>query len=160
MQTRSRFEKAVAAQLDAKAVEHYLPSFGELRQWKDRKKVVEQVAFPGYVFVRFADGGSARLNILKIPGAVRILGRGEELEPVPEHEIDAVRRMLQSSGKCRSHPFVKEGTRVRVRRGPLRDMEGILVRVNNHDRLVVSIELLSKAVATEVDARDVEPIKQ
>src|SRR5689334_17097148 len=76
MQTRSRFEKAVAAQLVAKEVEHYLPSFGELHQWKDRKKVVEQVAFPGYVFVRFTDGGAARLNILKIPGAVRILGRG------------------------------------------------------------------------------------
>src|SRR5690242_20048663 len=66
IQTRSRFEKAVAAQLDAKEVEHYLPAFGELRQWKDRKKLIEQVAFPGYVFVRFTDGGAARLNILKI----------------------------------------------------------------------------------------------
>jgi transcription antitermination factor NusG len=160
IQTRSRFEKSVAAQLGAQEVEHYLPAFGQLRQWKDRKKLVEQPAFPGYVFVRFIDRGAARLGILKIPGAVRILARGDSLEPVPEEEIEAVRRLLQLSGKCRTHPFVKEGTRVRVRRGPLRDVEGILIRIKNHDRLVVSIELLSQAVATEVDARDVEPIRQ
>jgi transcription antitermination factor NusG len=159
IQTRSRFEKSVATLLGAKEVEHYLPAFGEMHQWKDRKKLVERPAFPGYVFVRFKDGGAARLDILKIPGAVRILGKGDMIEPVPEHEIQSVRILLQSSGKCLSHPFVREGTRVRVRRGPLKDVEGILVRIKNYNRLVVSIELLSQAVATEVDASDVEPIQ-
>jgi len=115
-------------------------------------------AFPGYVFVRFRDGGAARLNILKIPGAVRILGSGDTIEPVPEREIESVRQLLRSSGKCLAHPFVQEGAKVRVKRGPLMDVEGILLRIKNRDRLVVSIELLSKSVATEVDARDVEPI--
>src|SRR5438445_8390322 len=74
IQTRSRFEKSVATLLGAKEVEHYLPAFGEMHQWKDRKKFVERPAFPGYVFVRFQDGGAARLDILKIPGAVLLLG--------------------------------------------------------------------------------------
>ena len=158
IQTRSRFEKSVAAQLGAKDVEHYLPAFGEMRQWKDRKKLVEMPAFPGYVFVRFLDGGAARLDILKIPGAIRILGKGDTIEPVPDHEIESVRLLLRSSGKCLAHPFVREGTRVRVKRGPLKDVEGILLRIKNYNRIVVSIELLSQAVATEVDASDVEPI--
>src|SRR3954464_1469647 len=82
IQTRSRFEKSVAEQLSVKEVEHYLPAFGEMHQWKDRKKFVTMPVFPGYVFVRFQDGGPARLDILKIPGAVRILGRGDRIEPV------------------------------------------------------------------------------
>jgi transcription antitermination factor NusG len=159
IQTRSRFEKAVAAHLSARQVENYLPALGEIHQWKDRKKLVEMPAFPGYVFVRFQDGGKARLEILKIPGALRILGKGETIEAVPDQEIDSVRLLLRSRGKCLAHPFVREGTRVRVRRGPLKDVEGILVRIKNHNRLVVSIELLSQAVATEVDANDVEPIR-
>ena len=71
-----------------------------------------------------------------------------------------MRRLLLSTGKCASHPFVREGDWVRVRRGPLQDLEGILVRIKNQSRLVVSIELLSQAVSTEVDAGDVEPIRR
>jgi transcription antitermination factor NusG len=157
VQTRSRFEKAVSTQLSAKSVENYLPAFEQVHQWKDRRKVVELPAFPGYVFARFADAGAARLQILKTSGAVRILGRGGEIEPVPDPEIDSVRLLLQSKTGCSPHPFVREGAWVRVRRGPLKDLEGLLVRVKSHSRLVVSIELLSQAVATEVDTSDVEP---
>jgi transcriptional antiterminator NusG len=159
VQTRSRFEKTVASQLHAKSIETYLPAFGEVRQWKDRKKFLEMPAFPGYVFVRIVAGGPARVEVLKTLGAVRILGSSETIEPVPDHEIEAVRLLLQSSGKCVSHPFVQEGTWVRVRRGALKDLEGILVRIKNHNRLVVSIDLLNQGVATEVDAEDVEPIR-
>jgi len=148
----------VSTQLTAKSVENYLPSFGEVHQWKDRKKFVEMPAFPGYVFVRFDGDGPARVEILKTPGAVRILGNRETIEPVPDHEINSVRKLLLSSGKCIVHPFIREGARVRVRRGPLKDVEGILVRIKSCDRLVVSIDLLSQAVATEVDANDVEPV--
>jgi transcription antitermination factor NusG len=159
VQTRSRFEKLVAAHLNAKAVENYLPSFEAIHQWRDRKKVVEMPAFPGYVFARFTDGGPARMNVLKTPGAVRILGRGEALEPVADEEIESVRVMLHSGSLCFSHPFLREGARVRMRRGPLKDLEGLLVRFKNGSRLVLSIELLSQSVATEVDANDVEVIR-
>jgi transcription antitermination factor NusG len=160
VQTRSRFEKAVAAQLSAKSVENYLPAFEEVHRWKDRRKVVELPAFPGYVFARFSDAGAVRLQILKTSGAVRILGRGEVLEPVPDHEIASVRLLLQSNAGCAPHPFVSEGSWVRVRRGPLKDLEGLLVRVKSHSRLVVAIELLSQAVATEVDFSDIEPARR
>jgi transcription antitermination factor NusG len=160
VQTRSRFEKSVAAQLSAKSVENYLPAFEEEHRWKDRRKIVEMPAFPGYVFARFADDGGARLRILKTSGAVRILGRGEEIEPVADHEIDSVRLLLKSRTRCSPHPFVREGAWVRVRRGPLKDLEGLLVRVKSYSRLIVSIELLSQAVATEVDTNDVEPARR
>ena len=159
VQTRSRFEKTVATQLHAKSIETYLPAFGEVHQWKDRKKFLQMPVFPGYVFVRIIAGGTARVEVLKTLGAVRILGSAETIEPVPDHEIAAVRLLLQSSGRCVSHPFVREGTWVRVRRGSLKDLEGILVRIKNHNRLVVSINLLNQGVATEVDASDVEPIQ-
>jgi len=157
--TRSRFEKVVAAHLSAKAVENYLPSFEEVHQWRDRKKKVEMPAFPGYVFARFADGGAARLKVLKTPGAVRILGGEDGIEAVPDREIDAIRRLFRSSAPCFSHPFLREGAWVRVRRGPLQGLEGLLVRAKNRDRLVLSIDLLSQSVATEIDASDVEVIR-
>jgi len=90
----------VATHLSAKAVENYLPAFEEIHQWRDRKKIVEMPAFPGYVFARFTDGGEARLNVLKTPGAVRILGSGERIEPVPDQEIESVRLLLHSSSLC------------------------------------------------------------
>jgi len=158
--TRSRFEKAVSTQLSAKAVEVYLPSFGEVHKWKDRNKFVEMPVFPGYVFVRFAGDSATRLQIMKTPGAVRILGNRDTILPVPDDEINSVRRLLLSTGKCASHPFVREGDWVRVRRGPLQDLEGLLVRIKNQNRLVIAIELLSQAVSTEVDAGDVEPIRR
>lgn len=159
VQTRSRFEKVVATHLSAKSMENYLPSFEEVHQWRDRKKVVEMPAFPGYVFARFADTGRSRLEVLKTPGAVRILGSGDGIEPVPDREIDALRTLLNSKTLCFSHPFLREGAWVRVRRGPLQDLEGLLVRVRNSSRLVLSIEMLSQSVATEVDASDVEVIR-
>src|SRR4051794_7452554 len=96
VQTRSRFEKTVSAQLTAKTVENYLPAFSEVHRWKDRNKLIEMPAFPGYVFARFADGNAQRQQILRTPGAVRILGAGDAIEPVPEHEIESVRLLLGS----------------------------------------------------------------
>jgi len=159
VQTRSRFEKVVASEFTTRGLENYLPALEELHQWKDRKKLVEQPVFPGYVFARFYDDSVSRLRVLRSHGVVRILGCGESIEPVPDWELDSIRRLLQTNAFCFAHPYMREGAWVRVRRGPLRDVEGRLVRIKSRARLVLSVDLLSQSVATEIDARDVEVVR-
>ena len=160
IQTRSRFEKVVRAELNGKGVENFLPAFKELHRWKDRKSLVEQPVFPGYIFARFVDESPIRENVSRTCGVVRILGHGGAIEPVPDWEIDSVQRLLNTESRCYAHPSLCEGASVRVKRGALKGIEGLLVRVKNRDRLVLSINLLSQSVATEVDARDVELIRR
>jgi transcription antitermination factor NusG len=160
VQTRSRFEKAVRTELSTWGIDHYLATFQDVHQWKDRKKVVEVPLFSGYIFVRLQDIESARLQVLKTNGVVRILGVGGRIEPVPDFEIDSIRQLLVSGKQCYPHPFVREGSWVRMRRGPLAGVEGRLIRVKSQTRLVLSVELLSQSVAAEVDAWDVEPIRE
>ena len=159
VRTRSNYEKRVSASLAEKRVEHYLPSFPEVHQWKDRKKLVEQPLFPGYVFTRLVDSRESRLCVLCINGVVSILGQGDRIEAVPDREIDAVRRLLESSAHCQAHPLLQEGAWVRVKRGPLTNLEGLLVRLKNQTRLVISIALLSQSVSTEVDVSDVQVLR-
>ncbi len=153
-------KRSCAPSWQSKGIEHYLAIFEELRQWKDRKKVVELPLISGYVFVRFEDTDATRLKVLRTTGVVRILGAGGAIDPIPDREIESIRQALRSGNRCFAHPFVREGTWVRVRRGALAGIEGRLVRFKNQDRLVLSVELLSQAVATEVDARDVEPARE
>ena len=157
--TRSNFEKRVAADLSAKRIENYLPLVQQLHQWKDRKKVVDVPVFPGYVFARFADCNKTRLQVLRTSGTVRILGQGDRIEPVPDVEIESIRRLLKTNVPCFAHPFLRQGAWVRVKCGALKDLEGLLVRVKSKTRLVLSITLLSQSVATEIDISDVEVIR-
>ena len=157
--TRSNFEKRVAAELAARHVEHYLPVFQQVHQWKDRKKLVDVAVFPGYVFARFCDSARTRLEVLRTIGTVRILGQGDRIEPIPDLEIDGIRRLLKANVPCFAHPFLRQGAWVRVKRGPLKEVEGLLVRVKSQTRLVLSVTLLSQSVATEIDISDVEVIR-
>jgi len=148
----------VLAELTSKGVENYFAAATTIHQWKDRKKLVEQALFPGYVFARFTDLEDRRPRVLRADGVVRILGVGHTIEPIPDREIHSICQLLSSGNKCYPHPFIREGSRVRVRRGPLRGVEGLLVRANGQGRLVISVDLLSQSVATEVDASDIEAI--
>lgn len=149
----------MAAELAGRGVESYLPLFREVHRWKDRKKLVELPVFPGYVFARFTNTNEYRLRVLKALGVVRILGPGERIEPVPDAEIDSVQRLLSSGVAAFSHPFLREGAWVRVKHGPLTGVEGLLVRVKNQTRLVLSVNLLSQSVATEIDVSDVAVVR-
>ena len=160
VQTRSRFEKAVCAELQRKGLEPYLPTVQEVHEWKDRKKLVELPLFSGYLFARLADVNAARLPILKTAGVVQILGTGGAMVPVPDLEIESIRLVLSSGNPCWPYPMLREGKWVRIRRGPLAGVEGRLVRIKKQCRLVLSVELLAQAIATEVDARDVEPARE
>lgn len=157
--TRSNFEKRVAAELEAKGVESYLPAYQEIHQWKDRRKRVDLPLFPGYVFVRFGDRPGRRLAVLQTAGVLRLLGHAGELEPVDSAELEAIRLLLRSNSRCVAHPFLREGARVRVKRGALAGVEGILTRLKNQNRLVISVTLLAQSVAVEVDTANVEVLK-
>lgn len=149
----------MAAELTGRGVENYLPLFREVHRWKDRKKLVDLPVFPGYVFARFPDTNESRLRVLKALGVVRILGPGARIEPVPDAEIEAVRKLLGSGVAAFAHPFLREGAWVRVKHGPLKGVEGLLVRVKSQARLVLSVNLLSQSVATEIDAADVAVVR-
>jgi len=154
--THSNFEKRVAAELMLKRVDVYLPLFHEMHRWKDRYKNVAIPLFPGYVFVRIPDSGASQMAVLRTQGIVRILGSAGRIERIPEVEIDSIRRLVSAEVSCRPHPFLREGSAVRVKRGPLKDLEGLLVRFKGGTRLVLSINLLSRSVSTEIDSSDVE----
>jgi transcription antitermination factor NusG len=160
VQTRSNFEKLVSADLAAKGIDTYLPCWTEVHRWKDRQKRVEMPLFPGYVFARFSDSNANRIEVNKTVGVARILGCGRAIEPVPDSELEGVRAVVSSSARYSVHPLLKEGSRVRIRHGPLRDLEGRLVRFKAGLRLVISVGLLAKSVAVEVDTQDVEVLCQ
>jgi transcription antitermination factor NusG len=153
--TRHQHEKAVADMLSAKGFDVFLPLYESTRRWKDRRKVLSLPLFPCYLFVR--GGLDRRLHVVSTPGVHMILYRGEQVAIIPEPEIEAIQRAVAGSNRVEPHPFLKCGERVRVMRGALEGVEGILVRKKNLCRLVLSVAMLAQSVAVEVNAWDVEP---
>jgi len=154
--TCPRHEKRVAEQLEERHIEHFLPLYVTTHRWADRLKKVELPLLPGYVFVHMPLQN--RLRVLQLPSVIRFVSFGSQPSPIPEPEIEILRKGLQSDGKAEPHPYLKTGGRVRVKAGPFQDAEGILVRRKNLVRVVLSVELIMRSVAVEVDIADVEPI--
>ena len=154
--TRHQHEKTVAEMLTTKGFEVFLPLYDSMRRWKDRKKMLSLPLFPCYVFVR----GSLerKLQVVTTPGVHMILYRGEQLAVIPQPEIEAIRAAVDGDFRVEPHPFLKCGDRVRVIRGSLAGVEGILTRKKNLFRLVLSVHMLAQSVAVEIDASDVEPM--
>ncbi len=154
--TRHQHEKSVEEMLTAKGFEVFLPLYESVRRWKDRKKLLSLPLFPCYVFVK--GGMDRRLPVLTTPGVYMILTRGEHVATIPEGEIEAIRRTVEGPFRVEPHPFLRVGERVRVVRGSLEGVEGILTRKKNLYRLVLSVEMLAQSVAVEIDASDVVPV--
>jgi transcription antitermination factor NusG len=153
---KPRHEKAAATYLDRKGLEAYLPTYRAKRRWSDRVKEITTPLFPGYVFCRFDP--VHRLPILKIPGVGAVVGSGSTFHPVEERELANIRTLLASGMHCQPWPFVKVGETVSVERGPLAGVEGIVTRVKNEYRLVISVSLLQRSVVVEIDRDDVRPV--
>lgn len=153
--TRHQHEKAIGDVLAGKGFEIFLPLYESTRRWKDRCKVLTLPLFPCYVFVH---GGMERqLQMLTTPGVHSIVtGAGGRAAGIPREEIEAVRRAVESPLRAEPHPFLKCGDWVRVTAGPLEGVEGLLVRWKGAFRLVLSVDMLQKSVAVEVDASAVE----
>jgi transcription termination/antitermination protein NusG len=155
--TRSRHEKVVAEELWQREIEVFLPLRNVVSKWKDRRKEVQFPLFPGYLFVN-ADVRARRLDIMKVPSVVRIVGFQNEPEPIPTKQIEAVKTLVFSELPYDPFPELVAGDRVRVRRGPLRGLEGFLVEKKSRYRFVISVDLIQQAVCCEIDAADVEKI--
>jgi transcription antitermination factor NusG len=154
--TRHQHEKTVADMLTAKGFEVFLPLYESMRRWKDRKKMLSLPLFPCYVFVR--GGLSRRLQVVTTPGVHMILFYGESVAMIPEAEIEVIRKTVEGAYRVEPHPFMKVGERVRVIRGTLEGVEGVLVRKKNMCRLILSVAMVAQSVAVEIDASDVEPL--
>jgi transcription antitermination factor NusG len=156
--TRSRFEKKLMTELSDRSIEVFLPMREVLSRWKDRKKRIWLPLFPGYIFVRHLDIPAIRYRILNIPGAVRFVGHGGHAEPVPDDQMEAVRRFLEASISIDSYPYIRVGNRVEVIAGPFKGIQGILVKKKGKFRLVLQVDLIRQAVSIEIDASDVRPV--
>ena len=153
--TRSRHEQVVREQIERKGYEVFLPTITRWSRWKDRKKKIDWPLFPGYCFARFE--ARERLPILTCTGVVSIVSFDGEPAPVPDQEIDGIRRLVNSELQYDPCPLVREGMVVEVTHGPLKGVIGRLVRKGAHARLVLSVDLIGQAVSVEVDAADVRP---
>lgn len=154
--TRHQHEKSAARILEYKQFEVFLPLYKVRRRWRDRIKEISVPLFPGYVFVR--EGPARWLQILTTAGVSSIVSCAGRPTGIPFSEIEAVRRIVESALHIEPHPFLKCGDWVRVKYGPIAGVEGILLRKKNVTRLVLSVEILGKSAAVEVDATLVERI--
>ena len=152
--TSPRHEKWVAGQLSDLQVECFLPLYKSVRRWKDRRKQLELPLFPGYVFVRIAL--QDRLRVLRMPGVVQFVAFQGRPAALAEPEIAVLRHGIQANRQFEPHPYLKAGRRVRVRNGAMQGVEGILVRKKDSLRVVISIDMIMRSVALEVDAADIE----
>jgi transcription antitermination factor NusG len=154
--TSANHEKRVAEQLRVRSVENFVPSYESVRRWKDRKVRLQLPLFPGYVFVRMAL--CDRLQVLQVPGVARLVGFNGLPSALPDSEIEALKTGLASGIRAEPHAYLTVGRRVRVKAGPLAGLQGIVVRRKNRLRLVISLDLIHRAAAVEVESTDLEPL--
>jgi transcription antitermination factor NusG len=155
LQARSRCEHYVAEHLSGKGYELFLPLYTCRKRWSDRIKKVELPLFPGYLFCRFDPYD--RLPILKTPWLIKIVGFNNIPTPVDDEEISSVRTLITSGSTAQPWPFFAVGDKVRIESGPLRGVVGVLTQIKGQNKLVVSITLLQRSVAVEVDPALVTP---
>jgi len=156
--TRSRFEKKMLGELSDRNIEVFLPMREVLSRWKDRRKKIWIPLFPGYIFVHHVNTPENRFRVLNLPGAVRFVGLQGKAEPVPDEQIEYVRRFLEASIAVDSYPYIRVGSRVEVIAGPLKGIQGILVEKRGKFRFVVQVDLIQQAISVEIDASDIRPL--
>jgi transcription antitermination factor NusG len=156
LRVKPRFEKTVANIARNKGYEEFLPLHRCRRRWSDRFKPVELPLFPGYVFCQL--NPEFRLPLLTIPGALHFIGIGRIPAPIDDGEIAALQAAMRSELWAEPWPFLDVGQRVRLEEGPLTGLEGLLIENRKKQRLIVSITLLRRSVAVEVERDWVRPL--
>jgi transcription antitermination factor NusG len=158
LQVWVRKEGSVAAQLEGQGFECFLPKYKSVRQWSDRKKELEQPLFPGYLFCRL--DYTQRRPVVTTPGVLQIVGNGRTAVPVEDFEIKALQTAVASGAAAQPWPYLEVGERVRVQCGKLSGLEGILVNFKGNHRVILSVTLLQRSVALEVDLAWVSSLEQ
>lgn len=156
VQTRSRHEKKAAAELREKGIRSFLPLMTQVHRWSDRNQPVEVPLFPGYVFVHTLAIPEARVPVLRTPGVANFVGNHGKGTPIPDKQIEDIQTILAQRVPVASHPFLSVNQRVRIRGGSLDGVEGVLVGMNADLSLVVSVDLIQRAVAIRVSGYEVE----
>jgi transcription antitermination factor NusG len=158
LHVRSRKETYVASQIMGQGYECLLPTYKSVRQWSDRVKELEQPLFPGYLFCRF--DFQNRRPVVTTPGVLQIVGYGRTAIPVSDEEIQALQLAVSSGMPKQPWPYLEVGQRVRVVYGTLSGLEGILVNIKGNHRVVLSVSLLQRSVAMEVESSWLSPAKE
>jgi transcription antitermination factor NusG len=153
--TRANHERRVADQLAERGVENFLPQYASVRKWKDRRVRLQLPLFPGYLFVRIALQN--RLKVLQVPGVAWLVGFAGRPVPVPEEEFVKICGFLSQGLRAEPHPYLTVGRRVRITGGPFVGLEGVLRRKKSNLRVIVSLDLIQRSVAVDVEAADIAP---
>jgi transcription antitermination factor NusG len=152
---RSNQEKRIATRLGNAGVEHFLPCYLSQRQWKDRRVTLEMPLFPGYLFVRLPL--SERMKVLTVPNVVSLVGSGSAPSVIPDDEICWIRTGTEH-GNAMPHPVVQAGERIVIAQGALAGLEGILLRMQNKTRVLVSIESIARAFVVDIDLASIRAL--
>jgi transcription antitermination factor NusG len=155
--TRHQHEKTVAQHLQRIGYDVFLPLYRETHQWNDRKKDVVLPLFPCYVF--FAGNLDRRFEVMNLPGVCSLITHGDKVSVISAEELETVRRVTTSSLPVEPHPYLQCGERIRVLSGPLTGVEGIVARRKDALRIVLSVEMLARSVAVEIDEALVERVQ-
>lgn len=156
LRVKSNCERVVAAVARYKGFEEFLPLYRRYHRWSDRSKVVELPLFPGYIFCRI--NPEFRLPMLTIPGALHFIGFGKVPAPIEDAEVAAIQKAVTSELGAAPWEYLEVGQLVRLEQGPLAGLEGILVETRKECRVVVSVTLLRRSVAVEIERHWVTPI--
>jgi transcription antitermination factor NusG len=156
LRVKSRHEKAVALAARGKGFEEFLPLYRWRQTWSDRSKWVEMPLFPGYVFCRLDP--ARRLPLLTIPGVLNFVSMGRTPVPIEDAEIASVQAAIRSDLVTEPCSFVDGGQRVRLERGPLAGTEGVLIEAAERHQVVVSLTILRRSIAVNIERRWVEPL--
>ena len=157
--TRSRHEQTVYDRLMCKSIHTFLPKIEVWSKRKDREKRIQVPMFRGYVFIKANLENRLWLSVLQTPGVARIISSNGKPVPIPEKQIASVQTVLEKDTVVSPYPYLNEGQRVRIVAGPLKGIEGILLRFkSNKQRLILSVDLLQQSICVEMDTIEVEPL--
>ena len=157
VQTRARNERVVAQRFEEKGLAAFLPTYSEVRRWSDRWKTVELPLFSCYVFVKMMATNEDRLRVLCTDSVFDFVGTPRYGTPIPDDQIEAVRRIVTERMNFETFPFLKIGQRVRIRSGSLAGVEGILVSRQGKRSVVVSVDAIQRSLAVRVEGYEIEP---
>ena len=158
VQTRSRHEKKVCVELKRKGLHSFLPLHREKRHWSDRQKWIELPLFSNYVFVRMTEDAELRTRVLRTMGVVRFAGAPGHGTPIPDEQIADLQAILNQRIPLMPHPYLNPGEKVRICGGALDGLRGVLVAVKDTRRFVVSVDLIQRSVAIQLDGFEVERV--
>jgi transcription antitermination factor NusG len=157
LQVKPLREKHVGSLLAAKGFTEFVPLYRDRRRWSDRIKEIELPLFPGYLFCRLDPNN--RLPVLMTDFVKYIVGAGRTPIPVDDSEVEAIRTIVTSGQDALPWKFLQAGCMARIQEGPLQGLEGVLIEVKKRHRLVVSVTILQRSVAVEVEREWVRPVR-